>query len=73
MDGAVVQDLVVDFVAEYQQLVAAGEVKDAVQQVPGVDGPGGLFGLMITTTRVRLVIFAARSCNVYAEEGTRYA
>src|ERR1700734_4191129 len=42
VDRVVVEDLVVDLVGEYQQVVAAGQVEDAVQQVPGVDGPGGV-------------------------------
>jgi hypothetical protein len=49
----VVQDLVVDFVSENDQVVLAGDLYDLHQQFFEYTAPVGLFGLIITIPRVR--------------------
>jgi hypothetical protein len=45
VDLVVVQDAVVDLVGEDHQLVAPREVEHALQQLPRVDGAGGVVGV----------------------------
>ena len=61
MLGFVVEDLVVNFIGENDQIMLTSDLHDLLQQFFGIDRAGGLLGLMITIPRVRGVIFARMS------------
>ncbi len=64
MLGAVEEDLLVDFVRDYDEIVGDGEIREDLQLCAGIDPPVGLDGLTSTIMRVRGVIKGAISSRL---------